>query len=612
MVSVPVNSGPPEQARAARRLSNAVVQIGGARGNVLVVDDDPTQRALLRAYLEREGYRVAEAADGAEAIAAHHDERAEVVLMDANMPGMDGFQACRRLCRLPERERPAVLVVTSSNDEQTMEQAFLAGASDFVPKPVAWTVLRQRLRRLLLERRAERHINFLAYHDALTGLPNRAHFIERLESVLDETLAADRRAALLFMDLDGFKLVNDTLGHGAGDQLLREVASRLLACLPDDAIIARLGGDEFVILLTDVVSEQQPAEMAGAMMESLTCPITVMDREFFVPASVGVAMFPQHGDDASTLMKNADTAMYRAKDAGRNNVRFYTSEMGTQMLVRMSLESNMRRALDAGEFRLHYQPQVDLQTGQLVAVEALVRWQHPQIGQVSPGQFIPLAEDTGLIHRLGAWVLETACLQAVRWYEQGRSPFRVAVNVSGKQFDDSDLVGNISRIVRRTGLDPTLLELELTENVVMRDVERSLAMIDELKALGIRISIDDFGTGYSSLGLLKRLPLDTLKIDRSFVSNVPGATDDAAIVRAIVAMAHTLRLGVVAEGVETWGQVEFLRGLGCETVQGFYISRPGPVESIGDMVTSGRALIRPATAHTHERPVVVGRERLYY
>ncbi|MCP5155386.1 MAG: EAL domain-containing protein [Ectothiorhodospiraceae bacterium] len=564
-----------------------------ATGLVLVADDDRVMRRMLRGVLESDGYAVSEVGDGLAMLEACRQFRPDLVLLDAAMPGLDGFAACATLRQVPGAQATPVVMITALDDDASMERALRAGATDYITKPVNWSLLRQRVRRVIQERRADRRAQYLAYHDALTGLGNRAHFMERLEAVLERARSQRQRAAVLYLDLDGFKLINDTLGHDTGDLLLKAVAGRLSGCLRDGDVVARLGGDEFSITLEGVEQRSQASAAANRVLDALAQPVSVNGRELFVGASIGIALFPDDGDDAVTLLKNADTAMYRAKDGGRNTAEFYTSAMGSQVQARVSLESSIRRALESDEFRVFYQPVVDLPSGRLLGFEALVRWQHPELGLVSPGEFVPVAEESGLINPLGLLVLERACRDCRAWQARSQRPVRVAVNLSGRQFAERDLVEVVARTLSRTGLAPTLLELEITENVVMQNTDDSVAMLRELKALGIHLAVDDFGTGYSSLAYLKRLPIDSLKIDRSFVHQIPDDADDSAIVQAVVAMAHSLRLRVVAEGVETVEQAAFLRGIGCDVAQGFLFGRPQPVEFAERLVEGDGRLLAP-------------------
>ncbi|MCH9673080.1 MAG: EAL domain-containing protein [Gammaproteobacteria bacterium] len=560
---------------------------------ILIVDDDRTMRLLLRHALERDGYDVNEAGNGVEALSLFGQERPDIILMDAAMPELDGFEACARLQKLGGGADTPVLMITGLDDDESVERAFYSGATDYITKPVNWAVLRQRVRRMVKERRAERHVNYLAYHDSLTGLPNRTKLIERLERAISRARRTDMKMGVLFLDLDGFKLVNDSLGHDIGDLLLRAVADRLAGCLRDTDTVARLGGDEFTVILGEVHSDEQIGRAARRVLEQLAKPIEVGGREIFVGASIGIAVFPSDGKDVRTLLRSADMAMYRAKDSGRNNYQFYTPDMADRALTRMSLESSIRRALEHEDFIVYYQPLIDTSSGTLCAFEALVRWEHAELGVVSPGEFIPLAEDAGLIGRLGELVIRQVCAQIKEWEGEGLDNVKIAINLSGRQFNDPELVNTIKSILTQYGVRPDALVLELTENTVMQNAEASIEMLDELKALGIALAVDDFGTGYSSLSYLKRLPIDHLKIDRSFVSNVPDDADESAIVRAIVALAHSLRLGVVAEGVEEPAQIEFLQELGCDVLQGFYFSKPKPAQEAVEFLRDRHRCLLP-------------------
>ncbi len=438
---------------------------------------------------------------------------------------------------------------------------------------------------------AEQRIHQLAYFDRLTQLPNRQRFLDNLSVALEHASRTGRMVGVLSLDLDQFKRINDTLGHGVGDRLLVTVAQRLresvrgrdpiTRLLPgEDSTLARLGGDEFCVLLGDMNSFQDAAKVARRILDVVQRPLEVDGHELFTTTSIGVALYPMDGQDADTLIKNADAAMYFAKSQGRNNYRFYGKEMNSRALERLALESKLRRALDRNEFELHYQPKLDLRTGTVAGVEALIRWHQPEIGMIPPMDFIPLAEDSGLIVAIGEWVLMQAASQAQQWSAMGLPPMHVAVNIASPHFQQPGFVDFVARVLRDTGLAPERLELEVTESMLMDDRATTLDTLKRLKAMGLRLSIDDFGTGYSSLAYLKQFPVDTLKVDRSFVKDMPDAGDDAAIASAIIAMAHSLRLEVVAEGVETEAQLAFLRERGCEYVQGFLISRPVPADQI--------------------------------
>ncbi|MBC7501113.1 MAG: EAL domain-containing protein [Herminiimonas sp.] len=428
---------------------------------------------------------------------------------------------------------------------------------------------------------AEERIRYLASHDALTALPNRLMFSHLLNVLLETSKRYVRHFAVLFIDLDRFKFINDTLGHEAGDSLLKEIAARFKQNLRASDVIARLGGDEFVVLIQEMGNHEQVAAIARKLLSAAIRPIELMGQECRVTASIGIAVYPEDGVDEQALMKNADIAMYHAKEEGKNNFQFYSTEIKSQSLERMVLESNLRYALERNELTLHYQAKVDLTTDAIAGVEALLRWDNATLGSVSPAQFIPIAEDTGLIVPIGIWVLRTACAQNASWQKQGLPPICVAVNLSVRQFADENLLSDIASVLEQTGLDPKLLELEITEGMVVHNPERAIKLLIAIKQLGVRLAIDDFGTGYSSLGQLKHFPIDTLKVDRSFIRDLATDSEDKAITNAIIAMGKTLGLTVVAEGVETLEQEMFLREHACDQMQGFYFSKPIAADAFG-------------------------------
>jgi diguanylate cyclase (GGDEF)-like protein/PAS domain S-box-containing protein len=437
---------------------------------------------------------------------------------------------------------------------------------------------------------AESRLDRLAHYDSLTGLPNRSLFGDRLRQAI---LEADRRehlVALLFMDLDRFKLINDNLGHKVGDRLLIQVAERLGTCVRRSDTLARIGGDEFTLVLTDIVHVDHVAHVAQKILDAFTQPFQVDDNELFVTISIGITICPFDDKNMEALLQNADIAMYKAKEQGRNGFQFYTADMNTRTHKRLDLETALRRALERNELVLHYQPQVDLQSGKIFAMESLLRWQRPEQGLVSPADFIPLAEETGLIVPIGEWVLRTACAQNKAWQDAGLAPLRVAVNLSARQFQQKNLIQTISAALRDSGLQPHYLDIEITESMVMQNAAAAVKTLNELDAMGVVLSIDDFGTGYSSLSYLKRFPIDCLKIDKSFVNDVTTNPDDAAIASAIITMARSLGMKVVAEGVETEGQLRFLRARGCDAVQGYYFSRPVPAEAFLGLLREGKCL----------------------
>jgi len=421
--------------------------------------------------------------------------------------------------------------------------------------------------------RARARLKHLAYNDPLTALPNRAWFTERLRDELELARVDGARVAVMFLDLDRFKDINDTLGHALGDRLLRQIGDRLTTVVGGEGLVARMGGDEFIVLVAHDPTTARLDRLAQRIVSAIDQVILLDGYEQYVTTSIGIAVFPTDGDDADTLIKHADVAMYRAKERGRNTHQFFTPALGAGLRTRISQEKSLRRALEREEFVIHYQPQIDLSSGEIVSVEALVRWQHPELGLVMPNDFIPSAEMSGLIVRLGDWVLETAC-RDVREWETVSPELRLAVNLSGRQFHQGALAAKIGEVLARTGLRADRLEVEITESVAMSDAALSVQILEELGRTGVRVAVDDFGTGYSSLGYLRRFPLDSLKIDQSFVRDVMTEPDDATIVRTVIAMAHSLGLEVCAEGVETEDQLAFLRRERCDRVQGFAIARP--------------------------------------
>ncbi len=427
---------------------------------------------------------------------------------------------------------------------------------------------------------AEETLLRMASHDALTGLPNRLLLEDRLSHAIAHAHRTHTLVAVMFVDLDRFKNINDSLGHDAGDEVIVEIGRRIGRNLRETDTAARQGGDEFVVVLGGLAHESDACTVAQKILDTLCRPMLLRGQEVFPTGSIGIGLYPRDGTDTSTLLKNADTAMYRAKADGGNQYAFYVHSMSMQALDSLRMEGALRRALERDEFRLHYQPQVDIATGAVVGVEALLRWQ-PQLGpMVPPGDFIPIAEQTGLIVPIGDWVLATACAQQKAWRDAGLPPLTVSVNLSARQFQHRDLVELVARLVRETGCDPACLALEITETAVMENPQAAVAIFRQLNEMGVQLAIDDFGTGYSSLAYLKRFPIDSLKIDRSFVSDITRDADDAAIVHSVIALAHSMNLKVVAEGVEDARQLQFLREHGCDQMQGYYVSRPVPAADI--------------------------------
>ncbi len=442
----------------------------------------------------------------------------------------------------------------------------------------------------------EERIRFLADHDELTELPNRSLFRQALNKALQRAERSGKMLSVLFFDLDRFKNINDSLGHDAGDEVLRAVAERLSACVRKIDLVARFGGDEFAVLTEGLTAEDQASTVARKILEALSKPMVLAGRQYRPAASIGISTYPTDGRDAQSLLKNADIAMYRAKEDGRGTFQFYSEQLNTHSVQRLEFESNLSNALNNREFVLYYQPKVDLATGRIAGLEALIRWVSPQLGFVPPGDFISIAEETGLIVPMGRWVAQTACVQNRAWQKGGLPPLRIAINISARQITDKGLIPFLTETLRTTGLGVELLELEITESAVMSNQDHAEKVLNELKGLGFHLTMDDFGTGYSSLAYLKRFPFDSVKIDQSFVRGIPESKDDEAIVEAIIAMAHSLQLKVVAEGVETKEQYDFLRTRGCEMIQGYYFSKPIPASEIVKLLY--KSMTREAGAAT--------------
>jgi diguanylate cyclase (GGDEF)-like protein len=458
------------------------------------------------------------------------------------------------------------------------------------------------LRILQQRKRADERVQHIAFHDELTSLPNRLMLNHRLDQALSRHRRAGSQLAILFMDLDRFKVINDSLGHEVGDVLLRQVAERLKAQLREGDTVARMGGDEFVVLIENRENLLDISACARRLVAQLSASYLLGKKECHVTLSIGISVFPSDGGDSQSLLKAAEVAMYRAKDLGRNSYQYYLPSMNVHTVERLELESDLSRALERGEFLLHYQPKVEIATGLITGIEALLRWNHPVRGLVPPMDFIPLAEETGLIVPIGEWVLATACARLKAWQDQGLTDLAVAVNLSARQFADSMLLPKLTRIIHSSGLAPSSLELEITESVVMSQGEAAESVLEKLKSIGVQIAIDDFGTGYSSLAYLKRFPIDTIKVDRSFIRDIPRDSGDMKITRTIIALAHGLRLKVVAEGVETADQLKFLRAQRCDAVQGYFLYRPLPEDEVADILKLNRLdcetrLAMPARSH---------------
>lgn len=581
----------------------------GYRPTILVADDDMNVRLLTRQCLEAENMVVVEAANGMEAIDVFVRERPDLIFLDVEMPGMSGLEVCERIRKFPQGESIPIMIVTGSDDRQSIDQGFDAGATQYKTKPVNWSLLGRDVQYMLRAshafnalKRQEDRLRYLAYFDPLTSLPNRRSFNEQLSRLLKRSTRNKTSSALLFIDLDNFKRINDSIGHGRGDRLLVEIAKRLTMELrEDDSVnyystesqeeqsldgnteIARLGGDEFTVVLPDITDTAHVEIVAKRILRTLSEPIALQSHNPVVTPSIGIAIFPQDGSDPDTLVRNADTAMYAAKADGRACYRFYGEQMNASAVEQLKMEEELRHAMVNDELELRYQPQIDTGSGEVVSMEALVRWKHPVRGMISPEKFIPVAEQTGQIIELGEWVMAQVSRHCIYWDSLGLKPFRVCVNISPHQFNQNDLPQRISEFLQDSGLPPDRLELELTESAIMTDAKTNIEKLRQLKDLGLNLAVDDFGTGYSSLSYLKRFPIDTLKIDQSFVADL-DSPDGAAIADAIIALSKTLKLRVIAEGVENQQQLAYLLEKGCDLLQGFYFSRPLYPEDVPAML----------------------------
>ncbi|MBA6414234.1 EAL domain-containing protein [Parahaliea sp. F7430] len=579
------------------------------RSKILVSDDDVNVRLLTRQCLEAEGMTVVEASNGPDTIKVFERERPDLIFLDVEMPGMSGLEVCRRIRQMPMGATIPIMIVTGSDDRESIDKGFEAGATQYKTKPVNWSLLGRDVQYMLRAsdafnalKRQEDRLRYLAYYDPLTNLPNRRSFNEQLTRTLRQSHRNNSQAALLFIDLDHFKRINDSIGHGRGDRLLVEIAKRLSMELREDDVInyfaanealndsepmgteiARLGGDEFTVVLSDIENAAQVESVAKRILKILSEPIALRSHNPVVTPSIGIALFPQDGSTPDSLIRNADTAMYAAKSEGRACYRFYNETMNSKAVEQLKLEEELRHALKSDELELHYQPQVSKITGTAVGIEALVRWNHPRLGAVPPGDFIPLAERTGQIIELGEWVIKEVARHCKDWKTQGFDDFVVSVNISPVQFKQAQLAERIASIIKQTGLTPERLELELTESAIMTDAQTNITKLQQLKSIGLSLAVDDFGTGYSSLSYLKRFPIDTLKIDQSFVADL-DSLDGAAIVDAILALSKSLKLKVIAEGIETEEQLSYLLHKQCDLLQGYYFSYPVRAEEVPDLL----------------------------
>ena len=567
---------------------------------LLLVDDDEDDYILTKKLLnqvEDARYDIEWIPSYREAIETLRNDNHDVCLFDYQLGSQTGLDLLKET--LASGLTTPVILLTGQGENGMDVEAIKAGATDYLSKSEINSELLHRAVRYALERkRTEDRIIKMAYFDSLTRLPNRELFHDRLGKALQHSERYGNILALLFIDLDNFKKINDTLEHRIGDLLLKGVAERLTHCVrsadsisrqdtnPVTNTIARLGGDEFTVLLTDINSMQDAARVAQRIISILSKPFTLDGHEVFVGASIGIAFYPADGRDVNTLIKNADSAMYHAKERGRNNFQFYKNSMNATAMDRLSLENSLRRALENDEFTLLFQPKIDISTRRVIGTEALIRWNHPERGNILPAEFIPLAEETGLNIPIGEWVLKSACMQSKQWVSKSLScaPLTVSINISGLQFRQSDLIKVVEKVIADTGIAPGRLDLEITESVIMQNADTTISLLQNLKNMGVQLSMDDFGTGYSSFYYLKSFPLDNIKIDRAFIHDITRSKKDADIVKAIIAMTHTLDLNVIAEGVETEEQLKLMQEFECDEMQGFFFCRPLPAEHVQEFI----------------------------
>jgi len=588
---------------------------------VLVVDDDPGARLLVGTALEMAGFRVVTAADGAAALKRFGEHPVDCVVLDVVMPGMNGFDVCSALRQLPDCPHVPILMQTSLDDMESVNRAYNAGATDFSSKGINPMLLAQRVKFLVRSkqtqdrlRESEARVRYLAYYDPLTALPNRQRLLQILEQQVAWAGPRQRGLAVLMLDVDNFSRINDTQGQAVGDALLKEVAHRLQNCLrdsqhtleqADDMLarkdindwVARTGGDEFALALPGISTAEGAQVVAQRVQLALARPFAFAQAEIPLSATMGVSLFPGDAATPEALVKNADAAMHHGKKSGQGGLEFFNKSISTRAARHLSMEADLRRALERSEFTLYYQPRLGLKDLRVEAVEALLRWRHPQRGFVAPDEFIPLAEQNGLIVDIGDWVLREACAQARRWRDAAGPRWQVAVNVSGVQFRDGTLASRVSRAIDSAGIEPRMIELEFTEGALIEYSTAVSKAVKALKALGVATALDDFGTGYSSLSYLRHFPIDTLKIDRAFVRDIaPNAGGNAPLVDAIIAMAKSLGLATVAEGVETEAQWQYLKTRDANQVQGFLFCRPLSITDLERWHTDWLHAHQPDTA----------------
>ncbi len=569
---------------------------------ILVVDDTRANLVALQVLLKPIEADIITAASGKLALQAvqHSEDHIALILLDVQMPLMDGFEVARLLHENEKTRSIPIIFITANQEEAHIEEAYLAGAVDYIQKPIRKTALLSKvsvfldlwslrfgLEQEIEQRRAAEHrVEHLATHDPLTNLPNRRGLYEELNELIYRSKRYRYSSAVIYVDLDGFKNVNDHFAHEAGDRLLTQVSANFKQIVRQTDSVARIGGDEFIVLITDIDRETTLITKIESLLREASRPLEFKGHKIAVSASIGVALYPEHGEDAETLLHHADQAMYQAKNQGKNTFRFFTEDINEKAHRQRELQDNLRRALPNDEFTVFFQPIVDGKTGRVVSVEALLRWYSAKLGQVFPDEFIPAAESAGLIPELGCWVLKKAVETGAEWNQQFGVALRIAVNASTIQFRNNLLFETIKQQIEAHDWDPDLLEVEITEGLLLDDSPEVNTYIGEISNCGVRLSVDDFGTGFSALSYLKNYPVNTVKIDRSFIMDLPGDKENEVLVQAIIAMAHGLRLEVIAEGVETAEQWEFLRSLDCDFVQGYYFGKPMPKLEFEEFLTA--------------------------
>ena len=567
--------------------------------NVLIVDDRPENLLALGEILSDSELNIIKAESGNETLALTLEHDFALIILDVQMPDMDGFEVAELLRGKKETSHiPIIFATAISKEQKYIFKGYDSGAVDYLFKPIDPDIIVSKVRvfvelyrqRKLIEEQTL-SLEQLAFYDPLTHLPNRTLFFDRFTQALSHAKRSKSIVALLSIDLDRFKKVNDSLGHDVGDLLLKEVSVRFSSFLRSGDTVARLGGDEFAIILSDNSTTYNVSIVAQKIIDTISEPFHLKNYTCSVGTSIGIAVYPSDGDDIEHLTKNADIAMYHAKNEGRNNYQFYSEDLNVNTIERMAFENELHKAIDNNEFILYYQPVYEAHTEKIVSMEALIRWRHPSRGLLLPGDFIPLAEETGYIKKIGIWVAQQACKQIKEWQKIGYEDIRVAINISAQQFSQNDGMKSISRIIQGEEISSGCLEIELTESCILENEDNAAETMQELRKFGIDHAIDDFGTGYSSLKFIKQLPINKIKIDRSFVKDITENKDDSAIVSAIIAMAHNLQLKVVAEGVETREQLEHLNNLGCNEIQGYFFSTPLPVEELEELLLDEKALV---------------------